>query len=174
MFQHKTYSELRKEREEFRKKLIWLIIKKDDKAFPSDAIPSAEEMELLRYYYYIHNGVDTVHVAPIDKEWMQHVLALIPSKLRKWEELLEELTDEMKEDFLMSVKKGIVDFVLQDPGLSDLGIAEYDSETRREMKQICRIFSPNYEPTKMKTLQNLHTINNCIAQVLDLWYRQFM
>lgn len=154
--------------------MIWLIIKKDDEAFPSSAIPSAEEMELLRYYYYIHNGVDTVHVAPIDQEWMRHVSSLIPLKLRKWEELHGELVDEMKEDFLMSVKKGIVDFVLQDPGLSNLGIVEYDSEARREMKQICRIFSPNYESVKCKMLQNLHTINPCIAQVLDLWCRQFM
>lgn len=150
-----------------------MIIKKDDSAFPADAIPSAEEMEVLRYYYYIHNGIDTVHVAPIDKIWLAHVMGLIPPKLQKWRDLLEELTDEMKEDFLMSVKKGIVDFVLQDPALSELGILMYDSIDRREMKAICRIFSPNYELTRQKMYSNLHTINLCVAQVLDLWHRQF-
>lgn len=148
-------------------------MKHDDKAFPEDAVPSAEEMEVLRYYYYIHNGIDTVHVAPIDNVWLGHVMSLIPPKLLRWQDLLEELTDEMKDDFLMSVKKGIVDFVLQDPSLSELGIVEYDSEARREMKQICRIFTPNYEPIRHKMYNDLHTINPCIAQVLDLWHRQF-
>lgn len=35
--------------------------------------PTASEKELLRYYYYIKNGVDTVHVAPIDEKVLVRV-----------------------------------------------------------------------------------------------------
>lgn len=40
---------------------------------------------------------------------------LIPLKLKKWKETLFTCTDEMREDFMMSMKKAIVDFVLKDP-----------------------------------------------------------
>lgn len=146
---------------------------KKDVPNQSDAVLSPEEMEVLRYYYYIHNGIDTVHVAPIDTEWLAHVEALIPPKLLRWQELFEELITEVKEDFLMSVKKGIVDFVLQDPGLNDLGITQYDSPERREMKQICKEFTTRFLPTKLKILNNLHLINPCMAHVLDLWHKQY-
>lgn len=36
-------------------------------------------------------------------------------KLRKWKETLFHCTDEMREDFMMAMKKAIVDFVLKDP-----------------------------------------------------------
>lgn len=42
------------------------------------------------------------------------VFALISSKLLKWSNSLNELTSEIKEYYLVAVKKAIVDFVLQD------------------------------------------------------------
>lgn len=36
-------------------------------------IPSAEEREMLRYYYYVKHGVDTVHVAPLDEKVLSRV-----------------------------------------------------------------------------------------------------
>lgn len=65
---------MRKEREEFRKKLVELIhsgsgtseeVDADDSgaAFPNEA-----EKEIMRYYYYIKYGIDTIHVAPMNKK----------------------------------------------------------------------------------------------------------
>lgn len=53
-------------------------------------------MELLRYYYYIHHGIDTIHIAPIEKSWLQHIYALVPEKLKKQTEGLQKLTTEMQ------------------------------------------------------------------------------
>lgn len=72
----KTYTEVRKQREEFRQRLVKLITcKEDDMDIDPADIPSAEEREMLRYYYYIRYGVDTIYVAPIDNLVLKRVCA---------------------------------------------------------------------------------------------------
>ena len=73
------------------------------------------EKDILRYYYYIHNGIDTEHVAPLETERLTNVLSLISQDLRQnHPQSVVDLSEEMKEDYLLSVKKAIVDFVLKD------------------------------------------------------------
>ena len=71
---------------------------------------------LYRYNYYITHGIDTEHIAPLDRSWIERVLALLAPRLRQdKDELITCLTDEMREEYLLSVKKAIIDFVLRDP-----------------------------------------------------------
>jgi dynein heavy chain len=50
------------------------------------------------------------------QEWLTNVLRLLPHSLKhKHQETLDVLSAEMREDYHMSVKKAIVDFVLKDP-----------------------------------------------------------
>lgn len=65
---------MRKQREDFRGRLVKLLITKEDAMDidSKDAI-TAEEKETLRYYYYIRHGVDTVHVAPLDQGTLNNV-----------------------------------------------------------------------------------------------------
>lgn len=37
--------------------------------------PKSIEKDILRYYYYIHNGIDTEHVAPLENVRIQNTLS---------------------------------------------------------------------------------------------------
>ncbi|XP_034234713.1 dynein heavy chain 7, axonemal isoform X2 [Thrips palmi] len=176
----KSYTELRREREEFRQKLVQLILCEDGPPDGTEEIggtqldlPSREERVVLRYYYYIRQGVDTVHVTRLASESLKRILHLVPTKLKKWKDLRRALTQEVKEDFLMSVKKAIVDFVLQDTAEGDMRIPEEDTEERRTLKTISKSWSASYAAVRNKNLHNLHAVNPCMAQVLDLWQKNY-
>ena len=44
--------------------------------------PSPAEKDILRYYYYIHHGIDTEHVAPMEDAWLENVMCLVPQDLK--------------------------------------------------------------------------------------------
>lgn len=67
--------QMREERELFRQKLVELIAAPDDPEMSLDDLgnnlagefPNNKEKEILRYYYYIKHGIETIHVSPINK-----------------------------------------------------------------------------------------------------------
>lgn len=64
--------QMREERELFRKKLVELIAAPDDPEMSLEdqefEFPNNKEKEILRYYYYIKHGIETIHVSPINKK----------------------------------------------------------------------------------------------------------
>lgn len=67
--------QMREEREIFRQKLVELISTSDEVESASEdteigvttVFPNNREKEILRYYYYIKHGIETVHVSPLSK-----------------------------------------------------------------------------------------------------------
>ncbi|KAB0790352.1 hypothetical protein PPYR_15283, partial [Photinus pyralis] len=169
-----SYTALRKQREEFRKRLVDLIVKKDDSMdIGPDEIPTAGEKEILRYYYYIRHGVDTVHVAPLDPKLLDTVLDLIPPKLKKWRELLKQNVNDVKEDYMLAMKKSIVDFLLRDPSFCESIVADFESSARMEVQHEGPTWGPNRRKAKTVLERCLFIVNPCSTQLLDLWYTQF-
>lgn len=68
-----NYMLMRKEREHFRRKLVELILSMDDEDMQNDDtnFPDQSEREVLRYYYYIKHGIDTIHVSTISKKTLK-------------------------------------------------------------------------------------------------------
>jgi dynein heavy chain len=90
----------------------------------------------------------------------------------KWEDTLAASIEDMKADFMMAVKKAIVDFVLQDPAFVRI-VAEKESPFKKELKDLVLTVKPAFNAAKLKLEKNLHVINPCLAAILDIWYNRF-
>ena len=69
----------------------------------------------FRYYYYIHHGISCDHVAQIEPVWFDRMFKLVPGQLKskEYSDTIELLKDEIFQDYLISSKQAIVDFVLK-------------------------------------------------------------
>lgn len=98
---------------------------------------------------------------------------MIPPKLRRWKETLYNAVDDMKDDFMLAVKKAIIDFVLRDPAFVQRLETEFDTGERRELAVISQNWGPSVKKAKNLMERNLHVINPCVVHLLDLWYREY-
>lgn len=77
-----NYMVMRQEREHFRTKLVELILHMDDDQEgieKQDSFPDQSEREVLRYYYYIKHGIDTIHVSTISKKTLKRQVSPFPN-----------------------------------------------------------------------------------------------
>ncbi|TRY59213.1 hypothetical protein DNTS_014611 [Danionella cerebrum] len=146
-------------REQFRSALVSMIMDREDASATSiiknitpstSGSPSAAERHILRYYYYIRNGIGTEDVAPMEDSWLENVLALVPKHL-----------------------KTLMDFVLQDPR-QDQELTERDLPLhRQEMQIIPKPWNKSFLQAKKRMRSQLYTVNPTMLAVQDLWHMSF-
>lgn len=90
----KSYAECRKEAASLRKNILALV-KCDEKAADQSVIPSDEECNLIRYYYYINQGVDIGNISPLEKSWLDNILSRVPGRTKCRKELIRGLINEI-------------------------------------------------------------------------------
>ncbi|GBG90867.1 hypothetical protein CBR_g51373 [Chara braunii] len=100
---------------------------------PQLALEVAEE--IVRYQWYIMHGVDEAFIAPIKESWLSNTRALVSRNWRipgdKAREIMSEIEAEVCQDYILSVKKGIVDYVLRDESeRKRLGLTTMESVMR--------------------------------------------
>ncbi|KAF5288992.1 hypothetical protein FQA39_LY03871 [Lamprigera yunnana] len=165
-----SYTALRKRREDFRKGLVDLLINKEEEMdVGAEEVPIYGDKEMLRYYYYIRHGVDTIHAAPLEQKLLNKVLGMIPLRLKQFREVLVQEVNDMKEDFMTAIKKAIVDFVLQDPSEIKPSAAISQSAVLLDDPS----WKNGYDKARTKIERTLHLTNPCIARLLNLWYLKF-
>lgn len=84
-----------------------------------------------------------------------------------------ESVNEVREDFMLAMKKAIVDFVLRDPSFEETVSSEVSTPLRIELVQMSTNWKTNIQQAKLKLERNLHVVNPCLASLLDLWYSNF-
>ncbi|KAM7316207.1 hypothetical protein ACRRTK_024887 [Alexandromys fortis] len=172
-----------KERENFRSTLVNVIMQQQDgrldsiipeESLISKSTTSSIEKDILRYYYYIHHGIDTDHVAPMEDSWLEHVLDLVPQHLKVLTNSITVLSDEMREDYLLSVKKSIVDFVLKDPREKDDDTKTTEVPPHRaEMEVLPKPWRRSFLLACGYIRDHLNAMNPTMLAVLDLWHSTF-
>ena len=74
-----------------------------------------------RYFYYVEVGISTKHIAPFRQVWIENVLSLLPPARpaalseEYYEQLLEEAVEEMKADYVYSMRKAIMSYIMRSP-----------------------------------------------------------
>ncbi|XP_060137433.1 dynein axonemal heavy chain 7 isoform X1 [Zootoca vivipara] len=170
----------KKDRENFRSALVNIIMQPDLAEEQQLSIEEAKpggtegiEKDILKYYYYIRHGIDTEHVAPMEDSWLEHVLALVPQHLKVLSESIYALSDEMREDYLLSVKKAIVDFVLRDPREKEEDKKQVLPPHREEMEIVPKPWYRSFLAARAYINEHLYALNPTMLAVLDLWQTSF-
>lgn len=114
-----SYTQQRLKREHFRRHLIELIVKSehsgDDDDDDDEILNSSRDIDINRYYYYIQNGINTVHVTTFEKNIVDNIIILVSPKFRnRFHESLNNLLKEVEDEFIISMKKSIVEFAFKD------------------------------------------------------------
>ncbi|CAF3434426.1 unnamed protein product [Rotaria sp. Silwood1] len=184
---HRKTVDSKKQREDFRKALVDIVTNADNDGGNDlnnlylngsgntpgvSDMPTSVEKDILRYHFYVHNGIDTEYVAELDDHRINDTLSRLPHDLRhSWEPLVNSLTDEMKEDYLLSVKKAIVDFVLHDPRETEEKVKEETLPHRQEIAVLPKPWHGSFVQATKFIEKNLHSINPAMAQVLSMWHK---
>ncbi|KAJ3193186.1 Dynein heavy chain 7, axonemal [Irineochytrium annulatum] len=171
---------IKRDKESFRTTLVNIMMQHPNSlpalelAVPEESVDRLQDKDTLqRYYYYISNGIDTHHVAEMENEWLENVLNLLSEPLKtNHQHTLSTLSSEMRDDYHMSVKKAIVDFVLKDPrDKKDINSQEKDGE---ENFVKIRSSTPTWNMAYCQSLEriksSLFIVNPTILGILETWH----
>jgi len=159
----------------FRSALVNLIMQSDDLSDDTQLTPksSISKDNMQRYYYYITNGVDTSQIADMDEHLLKNMMRLISPKLKGNGQLVESLSIEIREDYNLSVKKAIVDFVLKDRNEQLSNFSDQDNDNSPtsfvNIRSSASSWEQDYKLSRNCIKQNLLLYNEIIDNVYVQW-----
>ena len=133
--------------------------------------------ELGRYYSYIMNGMDDRETAPIKQEWLNTVMGSLPIWLAHTAEsdaaLVDRLATEIEMDYLLSMRKAVVDYVLRRPAEKErLGVRAIPPTEAEKVKRPpidSSEWRESFFAVSDHMVGTLHTCNVAMVEVLDAW-----
>ncbi|XP_043945444.1 dynein axonemal heavy chain 3 [Protopterus annectens] len=135
------------------------------------------ERDLERYFYYINHGVRNEMLAPQKPEQIEKVMLQLPSELLnnpKMEKLIQLLIEEIQNDYVFSLKKGIVDYILKDPAERDrLFISSIPLSFPQRVIRAPVPWHDAYREAKRFNENHLFTVNPMMLHLQHLWFTEF-
>uniref|UniRef100_A0A8C6FPB3 Dynein axonemal heavy chain 12 n=1 Tax=Moschus moschiferus TaxID=68415 RepID=A0A8C6FPB3_MOSMO len=127
-------------------------------------------------YMYLKQCAESSPIVPLQQEWLDHMLMLVPESLKEGkerEELVQSLINEVSSDFEKSMRRYLVRSVLVRPDinwLEDEGGPLPESPVGLDYS---KPWHSNYLQTRNQILANLHIVHPTMKILLDLGYTTF-
>ncbi|KAK0094203.1 hypothetical protein PV326_011565 [Microctonus aethiopoides] len=157
------YTEKRLKKEKFRKFMIDLLV--GQLQIPGDI--DFDDKNANKYYNYVRNGIDTIHVDSIDNEIMKKIRKLIPSHLCDgFHDTMSNLMIEVDDDYVTAIKKSIMNFVLTEEADDDEDISSV--RIPEELREFGRV-----KNNQLMLEKNLHLLNPCMKMTWEHWIQDW-
>ncbi|XP_078119357.1 dynein axonemal heavy chain 7 [Sander vitreus] len=167
-------TELIKKRKNLRETLVKFICQQEEEDGNSPLCGSskfkAKNDHEMRYNYYIQKGIDLENVAPLMDSWLENIQDMVPCHLKSLSTPMELLEDEIKEDYLLSVKTAILKYTFKDSEENDEDKAKDLLPHRLEVKSVPKTWNTSFVHAQKKIRDNLHSINPTMLNVLYIWH----
>ncbi|XP_026231920.1 dynein heavy chain 7, axonemal isoform X2 [Anabas testudineus] len=166
-----TRTKLSEKNRNLRETLVRFICQHQDGSSPpcgSYQITAKDDSE-MRYNYYIQNGIDLENVSPLEDLWLENILTTVPYHLQSLSTTLELLVDEIKEDYLLSVKAAILKYTFRESRESDEDKVKDLPPHRLELEVLPKPWNKDFVHARKRMREKLHSINPTMLQLLYLW-----
>nr|XP_021527285.1 dynein heavy chain 12, axonemal [Aotus nancymaae] len=127
-------------------------------------------------YIYMKQCVESSPIVPIQQEWLDHMLRLIPESLKEGkerEELLESLINEVSSDFENSMKRYLVQSVLVKPPVKWLEDERGPLPESPVGLDYSNPWHSSYVQARNQISSNLYIVHPTMKMLLDLGYTTF-
>ncbi|XP_054642367.1 dynein axonemal heavy chain 7 [Dunckerocampus dactyliophorus] len=155
-----------KKRRSLRKSLVKFICQQhqeeDDSLLKSDFEK--------KYYQYIQNGINLEHLTPLQDSWVKNIVGKVPGHLKNQNQTLDLLLDEIKEDYLLSIKTAILKYTFSDPVEIDEDPEKDLPPHRLELVRVPKAWKDSFVYAQKRMNNWLHSFNPTMQQVLNLWH----
>ncbi|KYN09877.1 Dynein heavy chain 7, axonemal [Trachymyrmex cornetzi] len=132
-----------------------------------------EDKNLLRYYYYILHEVDDTHAGTLDSDTLKKITSMVSAEWqKKYNKCFNQLIKELKSDYVTSMKKSIVDFVLQEPFEEALFTPPLLFREIAELLSLEHCIKYKKRRAKLEK-RSIMLYHPCIRKTLDYWYREY-
>uniref|UniRef100_UPI0037E73D97 dynein axonemal heavy chain 7 n=1 Tax=Semicossyphus pulcher TaxID=241346 RepID=UPI0037E73D97 len=134
---------------------------------------TAMEKHEMRYNYFIQNGIDLEDVAPLEDFWLENIKDRVPGPLMRQSTTMELLVDEIKKDYLLSVKKAILRYTFRDSRENDEDEIKDLPPHRLEVAVVPKPWNEAFVHARKRMRFKLHAINPIMQKVLFLWHGSY-
>nr|AML30857.1 axonemal inner arm dynein heavy chain 1 [Marsilea vestita] len=152
-------------------------------------VPEAAE-RILKYQYYIEAGIDEYFIAPIRERWIQNAVRHIGKHAIEGlsqatiSHTLQSVTEEVHHDYIQSMRKAIVDYILQDEtererlGLTDINkILEVVTTSYFARSHTIQILLPEWRTAVLNAhgamSGSLYRLNPLTLEMANVWQNTF-
>lgn len=161
------------------KKNLDKVLEKRMPSLPEPDFPPTMTSDIKKKglnYIYMKQCVESSPIVPIQPEWLDHMLMLIPEHLKEGEkrgELLGSLVNEVSNDFEKSMKRYLVQSVLVKPSVNWLEDEGGPLPESPEGLDYSNPWHSSFVQARSQILSNLHIVHPTMKALLELGYTTF-